>query len=400
MVFVEFISAGILFFLGGFLLFNCCYLLFFSIAGHTKSGSKQDFAVTHRKICVFMPVYQEDEVILETSKEALLHPYPGTFDVYVIADGLKSSTIKALRKQGVGVIEVKFKKSTKGKALKYAMEVLPVYIYDIAIVLDVDNIMGENFLEAVNTAFESGYKVVQAHRTAKNMDTTFAYLDACNEEVNNHIFRKGPFALGMSPSLIGSGMAFKYSYLKQLIADVGETVGEDKEIEFKILKDGEKICYLEDTYIFDEKIDSAKAFTKQRTRWVSTQFEYLKKYAADGTVQLLASGNVGLFLKIIQSYILPRTLLFGLLLVFMFLCYFTPFAPGIGFSIALIAIFTIAIILAVPSRLLLNKRILKALVYLPYALVCMCLALFRMKRTRISFMHTPHKAKVHPTPVK
>ena len=48
-----------------------------------------------------------------------------------------------------------------------------------------------NFLKKINAAFAHGYVAVQGHRTAKNMNTSWAILDAVSEEINNNIFRKG-----------------------------------------------------------------------------------------------------------------------------------------------------------------------------------------------------------------
>ena len=42
------------------------------------------------------------------------HRYAGTFDVLVIADGLQELTLKKIKDSGAKVIEVSFKKSTKG----------------------------------------------------------------------------------------------------------------------------------------------------------------------------------------------------------------------------------------------------------------------------------------------
>ncbi|MEJ7660027.1 MAG: hypothetical protein WKG07_10615 [Hymenobacter sp.] len=73
------------------------------------------------------------------------HKYAGHVDVHVIADGLQPKTVQALRQQGVGVVEVSFVKSTKGKALLAAFDSLPSQAYDVAVILDVDNVMGIGF---------------------------------------------------------------------------------------------------------------------------------------------------------------------------------------------------------------------------------------------------------------
>jgi cellulose synthase/poly-beta-1,6-N-acetylglucosamine synthase-like glycosyltransferase len=393
MLLFELILQSIAYIFGAFLLFNCAYLLFFSLAGHKKIKRLQELGAhdKFRRYCILIPAYQENVVILESAKAALQHAYRGKFDVVVIADGLEPQTVQTLKTLGSTVVEVSFERSTKGKALATALDTLPSHLYDAAIVLDVDNIMGKNFLEEVNKAFAAGYKVVQAHRTAKNTDSAFSLLDACNEEINNHIFRKGHFALGMSASLIGSGMAFHYDYFQKLLVGIGDTVGEDKEIDYRILKDQVKICYLDDVHVYDEKIENAQVFTRQRTRWLATQVEFVKKYTAEGVVQLFMKGNVEFFDKVLQSIILPRVLLAGVLGACFLVSLVVPFGPPALFWAALLAMYIAAMFIALPARLY-NRQLGTALLRLPYAFICMCGALLKINRTKSSFLPTPHKA--------
>ncbi|WP_205499819.1 glycosyltransferase [Rufibacter psychrotolerans] len=383
----------LLYVIGAFLLFNCCYLLFFALAGHLTVKPLQVVVQKYRRFCVLIPAYKANEVVLETSLAALRHTYRGGFDVVVIADGLEPETVTQLAASGVDVIEVFFEKSTKGKALAAALDALPEHKYDIAAILDVDNLMGPDFLEEVNKAFEAGYLVVQAHRTAKNIDTSFAFLDACNEEINNHIYRKGHYAIGMSSALIGSGMAFSFSYLKELLAGIGETVGEDKELDFRIVKDREKICYLDQVLVYDEKIENARVFTQQRTRWIAAQVEFLKKYAWEGVVQLLKRGNVEFFNKVVQAFLVPRILLIGVLGLFFLISLLIPFGPLPGFWFTLLVMLSAALFIALPARFYKSDRLGKALLQLPYALFCMVKALFQIKKAKKSFLSTPHQVK-------
>ncbi len=389
----ETISNTLLYALGFYLLLNCCYLLFFSLAGHRKLNQVKQEIKSKRKFCVLIPAYKENEVVLQSALDAVQHQYSGDADIFVIADGLEPATIQQLKNFGSGVIEVQFERSTKGKALARALDTLPSDSYDVAVVLDVDNIMGKDFLEEVNHAFDSGYKVVQAHRTAKNMDTAFAFLDACNEEINNHIYRKGHSAIGMSSALIGSGMAFEFKYLKKLLAGIGETVGEDKELDFRIAKDKVKICYLNHVFVYDEKIENAQVFTQQRTRWIASQMEFLKKYAWEGIVQLFKFRNLEFFNKVVQAFLVPRVLLIGVLGLFFLSSFVIPFGPPVAFWAVLFGMLTAALLISLPGRMYKDKRLWDAILRLPYALICMCLALFMIKKAKASFMPTPHSAK-------
>ncbi len=379
-----------------FLVLNALYLIFFALAGFRSTKRSQTEASKYRKICVLLPAYKEDVVIIDSGLDAIAHRYKGEHDVCVIADKLQPETIQTLRENGVKVAEVKFEKSTKGKALWTALSTLPKDVYDIAIVLDADNLMGKEFLNQINLAFEGGYRVVQGHRTAKNIDTPFAMLDACNEEINNHIFRKGHRSVGLSSALIGSGMAFEYNYLIELLDGIGDTVGEDKEIDFRILKAGVKIEYLNDALVYDEKIANASVFQTQRTRWIATQIEFLRKYFKEGFILLVKEGNLEFFDKVIQTILLPRILLMGVLSLFTLLSVFIPFGPGPIFWLITWIVAATALLIAVPKRLY-TKDLFRAILRLPLAFVSMALALLRIKRANKSFMHTPHTSNSNTT---
>jgi cellulose synthase/poly-beta-1,6-N-acetylglucosamine synthase-like glycosyltransferase len=380
--------------LGIYLVLNVLYLLFFAIAGHRKLAplSAPPVTATSQRICVLMPAYKADAVILQTAPMAKRHAYTGVAQVHVIADQLQPATSQTLRQQGIGVIEVFFEKSTKGKALLAALESLPSNSYDVAVILDVDNVMEEGFLTQVNQAFAAGLRVVQGHRTSRNLDGGFAVLDACNEEINNHIFRRGHAALGMSPSLIGSGMAFEYGYLRQLLQDIGDTPGEDKELDFRLLKERVHIGYLSEAHVYDEKIPDAQVFQTQRTRWLATQVEFLKKYFWEGLAQL-GKGNLEFFDKILQSMLLPRVLLLGLLslLVAMAMLGLIPGSSPL-FWVGLLAGAGLALLLSLPRRLY-NGQVARAVLLMPVALGAMVLALLQINKAKKSFLHTPHRTK-------
>lgn len=378
--------------LGVYLLLNCAYLAFFGVVGLLPMSKSKKEAKHFRKMAVLFPTYQENVVIIDSVKSALSHAYQGTFEVVVIADGLLPETLATLRSLGATVIEVFFEKSTKGKAMQFAMNQLKNEGFEMALVMDVDNIMSDHCLTYLNAAFENEKKVVQAHRVAKNMDSSFAFLDACNEEVNNHLFRKSHAILGLSPALIGSGMAFEFNYFLHLLNNIGETVGEDKQLDFMIAKDNVHIAYLNDVYVYDEKIENAKVFTKQRTRWIASQVEFLKKYAFEGFVQLF-KGNIEFFNKTLQTFLVPRMLLLALLFILVVQSFFNPFGPSNIFWISLFASLCFTLIIAIPKRFYADKRLYIALLQIPRAMFGMMIALASIGKAKKSFMATPHSVK-------
>jgi cellulose synthase/poly-beta-1,6-N-acetylglucosamine synthase-like glycosyltransferase len=151
--------------------------------------------------------------------------------------------------------------------------------------------------------------------------------------------------VGLSSALIGSGMAFEFNYLQKLLVGIGDTVGEDKEIDFRIAKDGVKICYLDKVYVYDEKIEDAQVFTQQRTRWISAQLEFLRKYSKEGLVQLFRNGNFEFFNKVLQAYLVPRMLLIGVLGLLFLLSFILPVGPPVVFWFVLLVMLAAALLI-------------------------------------------------------
>ena len=371
-----------------FLAIQIVYLFFFSVAGTMCKMSKIKTAAYLRRIRIIIPAYKEDAVIIETARFATSHDYPKSlFEVVIMADSLSYNTLLELKKLPITVYDVNFIKSTKGKALQKAIELTQKNATDIVVVLDADNHMSAGFLHKVNNAFDAGYKIIQGHRTAKKIRSSFARLEACTEEINNHIFRRGHNAVGLPSALIGSGMAFEWSLFVNLLKDIGETTGEDKEIEFRAVRQGYPILFFDNAYIYDEKVSKASVFTNQRSRWLATQGEFFSKYFHEG-LQQLGKGNIAFFNKVFQAFLLPRIMLLGVTGFIWILAFFTTKLLFIGLSLLLSLLIT-ALLIAIPLRWY-NRKLISALLQIPIAYFSMFKAYMQMKSAKTEFIHTPH----------
>jgi cellulose synthase/poly-beta-1,6-N-acetylglucosamine synthase-like glycosyltransferase len=370
------------------------YLLIFATGGLFYRQPPYPAVTKHRKIAVLIPGYKEDEVILEVAKDALRQEYPAAFfDVVVIADSFHPETLKKLKELPLKLIEVSFDKSTKAKALNRAMEQL-ADIYEIAVVLDADNIMEPKFLSKINSVFEHDIYAVQGHRTAKNMNTPMAILDAASEEINNHIFRKGHRAVGLSSAIIGSGMAFKYGFFKEIMATVTAIGGFDKEIEMKLLRDGYKIEYLADAYVYDEKVQKADVFVNQRRRWLAAQVKYFRLHFISSLKDLFLKQNIDYFDKVFQSLQPPRILLLGSVMLFSLVFIIVnmlmkSYLPFIYLWLVLLLSTLLVFIFSVP-RSFYRISTLKALASLPGGMILMLASLLSIKGADKQFIHTKH----------
>ncbi|SNZ01279.1 glycosyltransferase [Flagellimonas pacifica] len=380
----------------GYFGFASIYVFVFSFAGLFSAKKRKEILQKQRKFAVLIPGYKEDSVIVDVAQQALKQTYPkDLFEVVIIADSFQLATLDKLKNLPLRVIEVFFEKSTKSKALNQAMKVIGDD-YDVALILDADNIMEENFIEKINKAFNQGYKVVQGHRIAKNTNTSFAILDAISEEINNHIFRKGHRVVGLSSALIGSGMAFDYYFFKTTMANVNAVGGFDKELELKLLKNRTKIEYLNNALVLDEKVQKSEVFANQRKRWLSAQFVYFGRYFIPGLKELFAKGNVDFFDKVYQMVSPPRVLLLGLVSVITFTYVMLNLIWPSNFMVipeiywyASFSLVIFAFAFAVPKKFY-SKATFNAILTLPKAFMLMLLSLFRLKGANKKFIHTQH----------
>ncbi len=375
-----------------FLALQSAYLLVFALAGRLITLRKYKAAHQQGSFVIYIPAYKEDAVIIDTAKAALALNYPAyRKHVVVIADSLQPATLLALRQLPIQVVEVSFEKSTKAKALNVALQ-KTVGEYDYALVLDADNVCAKGFLYRMNDVLQSGFMVVQGQRVAKNTNTTFALLDAISEGINNHIFRRGHRALGLSASIIGSGMAFEFNLFKSIMPEITAIGGFDKELQLSLFHNRIYFGYAPKAIVYDEKIMQQTHFENQRKRWMSAQVHYMKHYFFSGFLHLL-KGNVNFFDNVIQTALVPRILLLGITPVIALLSLLGgPGLPSV-YWVSLWAVTYFAILISIPKKYI-THQLFKAILFLPIAFISMAKVLFTLKGANTTFLHTPHSGDI------
>jgi cellulose synthase/poly-beta-1,6-N-acetylglucosamine synthase-like glycosyltransferase len=368
--------------------FFISYLLILALAAiFFKPKNKYSRHATTGKFLVLIPAYKEDAVIVSTAEEALKQDYPGyAFDVCVIADKLQPDTLQRLRNLPIRTEEVFWEESTKARSINFVLDKITEK-YNYVLILDADNVMGEGVLHKFNHALQSGFKAVQGHRTAKNRNTHFAVLDGLTEEVNNSLFRLGHRAVGLSSGLTGSGMAFDFDFYKNITKDI--TVSwEDKEVEFRIFEQNLTVEYIDEAWIYDEKVQNAAVYSNQRSRWLAGQFYSVKYYFFKAWAALFR-GKLSYFDKWLQYLIPPRMILLGVLPFLAFICLIFRLSPVWWAWLGLWAGYIASILLAIPRRLY-DDRFFGAMLQVPKAIFSLFLSLLRVKKAAATFVHTPH----------
>jgi cellulose synthase/poly-beta-1,6-N-acetylglucosamine synthase-like glycosyltransferase len=375
---------------------NTLYFFIAAVAGKLYKPKVYKANAVKKRIAVLIPSYKEDHIIIHTAHKAAEHDYPADkFTVYIAADQLQPQTVAQLKTiPNVHVLEVSFEIGSKARSLNKLLNWIPEQDYDVAIILDADNIMVPGCLEKVNDAFQQGFQAVQSHRIAKNRNTPVAILDAMSEEINNHLFRRGQRAMGFSSNTIGSGMAFGFSKIKEIYNKPG-ILGNpacDREVDFEMMKADICIEFADDAYVLDEKVSSKAVFEKQRTRWLESQIIHLRLFFDKKSGHLPKTKDY--WNKLFCNMAPPRLIfLFSYFLVFVLFVveYLTGFSilyPPYIWWLGLTALYLLTFIIAIPGNFY-SWQTAKAIAHIPLLVLSVIRAIFKMKVDRKEFVHTP-----------
>ena len=366
------------------------YVVFFAII--SLFYEKEDRIAIHAaalsnrmtKFLILYPAYKEDSVITNAVDQFLLQDYPkDLYTVIVISDHMQPETNEKLKKLPITLLQPTFEKSSKAKAMQFAIENINSD-YDNVVILDADNVVRPEFLSQLNILC-SVYDAIQCHRCAKNANNDVAVLDGASEEINNTIFRKAHNRLGLSSALIGSGMCFNYNLFKENVFKL-TTAGEDREMEALLLHQGVFIKYAPDIHVFDEKVSNQDNFQRQRMRWMTAQVQSLFSQLPKVPKALL-HGNINFVDKVIQQALIPRSILIVLLGGLSVLM--TIMVPDwcekwwILFGILVVSLF-----IAIPSQL--RKRSISKVLAIPGLVLRMIKNILHIDRKNTDFIHTQH----------
>ena len=353
----------------------------------------------HFSYLVLYPAYNEDKVIVNSVQKFLAQYYPyNCFHVAVISDHMQPETNKKLAELPITLLQPVFEKSSKAKAMQYAMDYfqkeevrgLRSEDFDFVVILDADNVVESHFLEQLNTECAKGYKAIQCHRCAKNNDNDIAVLDGVSEEINNTIFRKAHNRIGLSSALIGSGMCFDFQWFKENVYKL-TTAGEDRELEALLLQQKIYIQYEPDIHVFDEKVSNKDNFQKQRLRWMTAQIQSLFNLLPY-IPKAVMTFNLDFIDKTIQQALIPRSMLIvGALGMSVIMTLFSFIFSNFWYIKWWCLFLTICIALYIATpRQLRSHSVFGKLLSLPKLVWKMVMNILKIDRKNTDFIHTTH----------
>ena len=369
---------------------SVAYVVFFALI--SLFYDKEDNVARHAaaisnqmtKFLILYPAYNEDRVIIHAVTQFLLQDYPKDhYTLTVISDHMQPETNEILKKLPITLLTPTFEKSSKAKAMQYAITQVQGD-FDNVVILDADNVVRSEFLSQLNILC-TVYDAIQCHRCAKNANNDVAVLDGASEEINNTIFRKAHNRLGLSSALIGSGMCFSYKLFKENVFKLS-TAGEDREMEALLLHQEVFIKYAPDIHVFDEKVSSQDNFQRQRMRWMTAQIQSLLSNIPKIPGAII-HGKINFIDKTIQQALIPRSIL--ILLLGGISIFITIAVPAWCEKWwVLFGLLAIALFIAIPSPLRIQSF--KKVFSIPGLVLRMLKNILHINRKNTDFIHTQH----------
>jgi len=244
------------------------YLLLLSLAGSLPVRSKNSPGMMGA-IAVVVPAHNEAAGIRRTVENLLaLATHDGATSVIVIADNCTDATAEIAHKCGARVLERHdLSHCGKGYALDFAFHHLLKEDFVAFAVADADSLAEANFISSLRKHFGAGALSLQTRYTVLNPgDNTRTRLAEIALAAFNVLRPRGRDRLGLSVGILGNGFALRREVLQQ-VPYTATSVVEDLEYHLKLIANGYRVEFANDTCIYGEMPGGKQGQNTQHARW-------------------------------------------------------------------------------------------------------------------------------------
>ncbi len=307
-------------------------ILIFFLSKLAKQKKNEEKNNTLYKYLILIPAYKESETLYLTINAIKKLNYPtDLYMVILIADNCDESLLNKIEKE-IKVLRLNLKTHSKVESLKQAIPY--VSNFDFVLVLDSDNLIHPEFLNALNRFIKPQSKVIQGIRLPKSINNIYESLDSITDFIYNQLDRLIPSSLGLTGTLSGSGFAVNAKLFGEVISKIETLGGFDKILQSKLILDRIPIEICKDAIIYDEKVYNSKNYVIQRRRWLYYHFYNAIKFGFTLTLKGLLNFDANQIHLGLVSLRPPLNLLY--LIVFVLLI--AGFFININLSIILLVI--------------------------------------------------------------
>ena len=223
-----------------------------------------------RSFRVVVPAHDEERVIGDLLGDLKATDYPqDQFSTWVIADRCSDGTALVAVSRGARVAERTEGTPGKGPAISWHLGNNPLDENEALVVVDADNRVPPDLLGRLADELDQGHQVLQCYLDVSNPDDSpLAEASALSYWASNRMVQLARSNLGWSADLGGTGMALTS---EALIAAGGftESLTEDQDLTARLVLAGQRVEWLHDVRVRDQKPSRVGVALRQRARWMA-----------------------------------------------------------------------------------------------------------------------------------
>ena len=236
---------------------------------HSKNAPYKKYAGFYApSVSVIIPAFNEEKVIIKTI-DAILESAYSNFNIIVVDDGSVDSTYeKVLEKyKDNGKVELYTKENGgKSSALNFGIDKTQS---EIVVTLDADTLFRPDTIGKLVRAFvDVRVGAVAGNSKVGNRINILTKWQALEYITSQNIERRAFEVMNCITVVPGAVGAWRRSSVLEAGGFSNDTLAEDADLTFSILRTGKMVIFDDEAVGFTEAPDTTKNFLKQRFRWM------------------------------------------------------------------------------------------------------------------------------------
>lgn len=253
-------------------------LLFLVIAFRTRNRNISISGDHFEAIDIIIAAYNEEKVIVKTMDSLLKIDYPN-FTIHAVNDGSTDSTLALLKSHYQGNPKVKIlsiENSGKVNALNHgiANSSAPILTF-----IDADTQVNPTILKVIAQGFRDEKLVAIAGALIpSNPDRMITFCQYIEYTTQFNLERDMFGKINATSVIPGANGSYRREALLNVDGFASDTLTEDFDTTFKLLKNNLKIGFSKDAVAFTEVPDTWRMFFRQRVRWYYGSLQNFAKH--------------------------------------------------------------------------------------------------------------------------
>lgn len=238
-----------------------------------------------KRYAVLISARNEENVIGNLIDSLHNQTYPSKLiDIWLVADNCTDRTAEVVREMGCHVVERHDTELIgKGYALSYLLSTMidsgVADDYDAYFVFDADNRLDRHYVEEMNKAFQSGFRILTSYRNSVNLADNWVSSGSALWFIRESRFlNNSRMILGSSCHVGGTGFMFSREVMRRNRGWKFHLLTEDLEFTMDSILHGDRIGYCGTAMLYDEQPVTFQQSWRQRLRWSKGFLQVFRYY--------------------------------------------------------------------------------------------------------------------------